>query len=700
MKLRRFQYSTSTDMSGARTNPVLRRDMPMRQPVLRNVSNYLRDPKAGQRDMNLEVAAAGRGKYLANAISKGMMELGETLAAAEASALATNELMDFKTQLAVAEVNAKGRPLTRTQSYLDPSSGSNKTREIATHQNLVPTFDEATKGIIDSASNRLPLAVRNQFRAQALNLGAAARDRVVNMAIKKQIEFGKHTIFSAIRKANTQADVEKEINSAHAQLYFSATELNTIYEEKMKELAIRDYATQIVLAANSGPGARGNLRAIQERVIDGTIQVQVTNKLGEVLYEFNAKGELVPQTTAGTDPLHRFLGGENILKLHNKIVAIGKEMDAVSEKAREDEVNMILNDITATAGNFSNASEAMQKRYKNKDGTWKFGNNWSDIIQYMVDGSSASILEGSDITTLMARLKAAREGDIVQPVVYGDILENLEQYATKEGRDLIRRMNGLDINQIQDLQERSRNMERAGENWWEKDNPFNNRGHIAVMALKGHFDLVETPDSGVFAKFSTKEKASAVHQAYQTLLRELHDYVDSIDDVRLKPEKALEWVYEKIDEDNKAGRPLATGGQTKKAGGKAGGSTGTSMDDSPKVTITTPEGTTVGSSTQTTAQSDAKKVWDKTPGAKDEQGNVWTPAKVAALPAGPKRDGLAVVLEAHGIVIPPAIQQKSKGLIEEKKPDNPNLPRWGIWPPSELPSNPFDLGYHYRIRGH
>jgi hypothetical protein len=673
MKLRRFQYSTSPDMSGARTNPVLRRDMPMRQPVMRNVSNYLRDPKAGQRDMNLEVAAAGRGKHLANAVSNGMMQLGETLAQAEAQALGTDALMDYKKELAVATYNAKGIPLTRTQTYLDASSGKAKSREVPTHNDLIKTFDKATKGIVESYIGRLPLAVRNQVRAQMLSLGASARDQVVNMAIKKRIEYGRHVVLRAVTNAESPGDVEGIINSPNAQLYLSATELNTIYKEKMGELAIRDYASKIVLAASSGDAARGNLAVMEERLNTGLIDEKVTDESGAVKYTVDDNGNFVALTKPGIDPLHRFLSGENILSMHSKIKAIGTAMDAASEKARESEVNGVMNDITATAGDFSKASEEVQKRYA------EFGNNWSDIIKHMVDDGSDSILEGSDITALLARIKAARDGDIAQPVIYGDVLENLEQYATKDGRDEIGKMQGLTMKQIQDLKARSRKMERAGENWWEKDNPFNNRGHIAVTALKGHFGIVETPDSGVFAKFSTKEKASAVHQAYQTLLRELHDHVDGIDDVRLKPGEALKWVYEKIDEDNLAGRPLATGGKAKKTAETPSAST----DDSPEITNTQP------GVRQTTAQSDAEKEFHKTPGSKDKSGNVYTAAKVAEMPPGPKRNALVEVMKEHGHNVVPVVVATESG---EKETPNPLRPvGWGItiWPPSMLPTTPW-----------
>jgi hypothetical protein len=668
-------------MSGARTNPVLRRDMPMRQPVLRNVSNYLRDPRAGQRDMNLEVAAAGRGKHLAKALGDGLMQLGETLAQAEAQALGTDALMDYKKELSVATYNAKGIPLTRTQTYLDAASGKVKSREIPRHNDLLKTFDKATKGMVESYIGRLPLAVRNQVRAQMLSLGASARDQVVNIAIKKRIEYGKHIVLRAVTNAETAGDVEGIINSPNAQLYLSATELNTIYNDKMGELAIRDYASKIVLAASSGDAARGNLAVMEARLNTGLIPVKVTDESGAVKYRVDDNGDFVALTKPGIDPLHRFLSGENILSMHSKIKAIGEEMDAVSEKARESEVNGVMNDITATAGDFANASEEVQKRYA------EFGNNWSDIIQYMVDGGSASILEASDITTLMARLQAAREGDIVVPQNYGKVLENLEQYATRYGRRMIRNMPGLNQEQIQDLEEKSRNMERAGENWWESKNPFGNKGFIAAKRLKDHFGIVETPDSGVFAKFSTKEKGSAVQQAYNTLLRELHDHVDGIDDARLKPEKALEWVNEQIDKDIKAGYPLATGGKAKKTAGTSGAST----DDDPKITITRPEGTSAGSKTQTKAQSDAEEEFNKSPGSKDDNGNVITAAIVAEMPAGPKRTALIKVLGEFGHTVVPVVVATEP---EEKKPDNPNLPRWGIWPPSQLPTNPFYIWYH------
>jgi len=57
----------------------------------------------------------------------------------------------------------------------------------------------------------------------------------------------------------------------------------------------------------------------------------------------------------------------------------------------------------------------------------------------------------------------------------------------------------------------------------------------------------------------------------------------------------------------------------------------------------------------------------------------------------PKRDALVVVMKEHGHTVVPVVVATEP---EEKKPDNPNLPRWGIWPPSQLPTNPFNIWYH------
>ena len=65
------------------TQPVLRSAPMMRKPLLRDERNYMRDPRSGQRDINLEVAAAGANAKVFNAISTGMMQLHNTLAAAE-----------------------------------------------------------------------------------------------------------------------------------------------------------------------------------------------------------------------------------------------------------------------------------------------------------------------------------------------------------------------------------------------------------------------------------------------------------------------------------------------------------------------------------------------------------------------------------------------------------------------------------------
>jgi hypothetical protein len=690
--------------------------MPMRQPVLRRVNNYLRDPKAGQRDINLEVAAAGRGKYLANAVSKGMMQLGETLAQAEAQALATDALMDIKTELAVAEWNAKGLSLTRTQSFTDPSSGTIKTREIPTHKDLVPTYDRATKGIIESAANRLPLAVRNQFRAQALSLGAASRVRVANIAIQKQIEYGRGVIHASLQKATRPEVVEEIINSAQAQLYFKATALDTMYKEKMNGLAVRDYATEIMLAANSGPAARGELQLLKARVQNGLIRVPLTNSLGEILYTTNEDGKTVARMTDGIDPLHEFLTGEQLLQLHRKIEAIEVAMDKKVRDTQEKEINHVLNDITATRGDLHNASDAILKRYAaygyggmKKDGTsFTPPTNWEDIIRNMTREGSFSILEASDITALMARVKAAREGDIVDPEQYSEILDHLEEYADKEGRDRIRRTAGLSESWIRDLEEKSRKMERAGENWWESKNPFGPEGYIAIRRLKEHFRIVETPERGAFAAFTDPEKASEVMALYAKLSRQLHDEMLAIEDGSIKPEAALKWVNEKIAKDIKSGA-LGDGDDDKTRGISTGGAAATieqsGAPDEPSTTTVTHEGTNVGSTKQTNAQRTAHEKWLRTEAAKDEEGNAWTPPKVTALPDGPLRRALTVVLSAHGVVIPPAAQKpevKTKSLGDATASSSTGRevrPRLGIWPPSELPKNPWDLGYHYRLRG-
>ena len=101
-------------------------------------------------------------------------------------------------------------------------------------------------------------------------------------------------------------------------------------------------------------------------------------------------------------------------------------------------------------------------------------------------------------------------------------------------------------------------------------------------------------------------------------------------------------------------------------------------------------GTEVGSTTQTQAQSDAEKEFHKTPGSKDENGNVYTASKVAVMPPGPKRDALVKILGEHGHTVVPVVVETKP---DEKETPNPYRPGtlWGIniWPPSALPTTPW-----------
>lgn len=119
----RFQYSSSPSMSGAYSSPVLRSAPTLRTPALRNTSKYLRDPRAGQRNMQLEVQAELDKAKPFQALVAGAGEIAETFLKADMKSKLTEAELNLRITTEGLLANMKSMPVGAASTTIDGKTG-------------------------------------------------------------------------------------------------------------------------------------------------------------------------------------------------------------------------------------------------------------------------------------------------------------------------------------------------------------------------------------------------------------------------------------------------------------------------------------------------------------------------------------------------------------------------------------------------
>ena len=163
MEIPKFKHTVSPSMSGAYSTPQLQRDRPERRAALRDPKKYMSDPRAGQRNMQLEVQAVLDQAKPITALAKGMTQIGETFAKADAEEQLTTANLNLRTEVEQMLANMKAMPVAREQSEIDGYTGQVNTTLQPVHKTSYQSFNASLLNVRDRLSKGMSRVARDAF---------------------------------------------------------------------------------------------------------------------------------------------------------------------------------------------------------------------------------------------------------------------------------------------------------------------------------------------------------------------------------------------------------------------------------------------------------------------------------------------------------------------------------------------------------
>lgn len=241
------QYGVSAEMP--RTQAVTRAAPPMRSPVLRDASKYqlkyvpYTDP---QMVANVELAKGRIGQ----ALTKGLIDLGNTFAAADASSQYTTAWTNFNLEAHGQLDFLKNQPLTRATStvvgnqLVTDDDPTHVQLQGTLHKGLLQQRDRWAKTIKDPKA-------RQQFLQNSISTVVSLQKQAAETARNKHILFLQGESIKHFEGALTVERIEQLVLQPHMQLIWTPKELLAFKDKYIKKLLFNDRDMEIRQAIDS-----------------------------------------------------------------------------------------------------------------------------------------------------------------------------------------------------------------------------------------------------------------------------------------------------------------------------------------------------------------------------------------------------------------------------------------------------------------
>ena len=479
MRIPKWQTMVSAS-PGFQYRAQLRAQPGERRPVLGET--YLRDPRAGQRDMNLEVAAAGRGKYLASAISKGVQDIGETLVKLEAedqlSSTASSFELEIGSQLNVIMEQKISEPV------VDWFNGKPQPGLLPAYKDSLTLFTTWINGRRDYLASKMSNRVaRTAFLKGSANDVAQAITQAASINRKQQIRWMQGNLYRTAENLQSPDKLDLLYKSPLANTIVTAQQLKALIDGRKHRLAMDHYATR-TFEANS----LAEVHLLSEELETGRdpesgYVVKQLDGTEEMEYDQNEHWEnLTPQ-----DRL-MFEG-----KLDTKAAAIKQVDDAKREQKF---------DVTVA------------ELYKDPDNPNHNIDVWNT---WLISGD----IDEKHIPKLISHLKAAKQiqavGTVQDYELANNILANIENPLYDIPYILSQ---GLEATQEAILiRAKMEHLQGAGV-WWSQSNPDGTDGFVAWERLKDAFGY-----RPLFMEMVPGEERARIQKEYAIASNKLLDLV-------------------------------------------------------------------------------------------------------------------------------------------------------------------------------
>ena len=505
MQIPKFKHTVSPSMSGAYSTTQQQSQPDMRQAVQRNPSKYLSDPRAGQRNMQLEVQAVLDQAKPITAMATGMAQIGETFAKADAEEQLTTANLNLRTEVEQMLANMKAMPVAREQSEIDGYTGQVHTSLQPVHKTSYQSFNASLLNARDRLSKGMSRVARDAFLKGSVAYIAQAQAEAASVNRKQHIKYLQGRVYDQFEAAQTDGQIEEIKNSPHAQLAFDPMDLSKMAQKRHEALAVDYFATQIMSSESEN-----QLETVRQR-----LEGQLGSETGE-------DGTWIPTRDQARATGHlEHMDGKARMELLGKIE---EKMEAFE---KEDEERLE-----------NNFKDLVDEIYANNGDPEKF--NADLYAQMIADDEIAEdkikALKDHQTTAIQAKGTVVASDPELENKILGDIsnddysVENLQAMALEQGFK-------------QKMIEERRKYDRTSIIWWDKNNPDGIKGHVAKQILTDAF--IPSPQ---FLEFMPGQARANMMKRMNAAMITLYEYADELQQSDIPNKEVLDKIYDRAKE--------------------------------------------------------------------------------------------------------------------------------------------------------
>ena len=479
MRIPKWQTMVSAS-PGFQYRAQLRSQPGERRPVLGET--YLRDPRAGQRNMNLEVAAAGRGKYLASAISKGGQEIGATLLKLEAEDQLTSTASGFTTEIGVQLNDLMGQDLA--EKKVDWYNGTAQPGLLPAYKGSLTKFTTWVNGRRDWLASQMSNSVaRTAFLKGSSSEVAQAITQAASINRKQQIRWMQGNFIRTTESLSNLDNLDKMYESPLANTIFTAQQLEGIINGRKHAISLDHYATR-TLEANT----LHDVGVLSEELETGD-----DPESGHLVKQWDGTEEM----EYAKNEYWKNLTPQDRLMLESKLDTKAAAIKQVDDAKREQKFDVTVAEL-----------------YKDPDNPSHNIDVWNT---WLISGD----IDEKHIPKLISHLKAAKQiqavGTVQDYELANNILANIENPLYDIPHILSQ---GLEASQEAILiRAKMEHLQGAGV-WWSQSNPDGTDGYVAWERLKDAFGY-----RPLFMEMVPGEERARIQKEYAIASNKLLDLV-------------------------------------------------------------------------------------------------------------------------------------------------------------------------------
>lgn len=528
MRIPRYQYTQGTSLS-ARSTPILRRDASLRPNVSRNVNAYLSDPKAGQRNIGLEVEAAGRSQYIVGAVTKGVSDFTNILLKLETDQQATQAYYDLKSKAENALSDMKDQGISRPVNVLNSDGTINETL-VPAYKNSAVDFQNDLEVERKRIARGLNRTASNAFARSSINVMMQANAQAAAYNRKQAIAWIGASAWKTLMAARDHMDVEEIAAKDFFKQGMGPLEFEKLVYLRHRGIAV-DSIKAAIYAARMANGGWGDEEAL------GLIRRAIIGK-GEYSY-LDIKGDpddarkLLVERIVVSDSEYGYLkygqdgDDEALLKI---VGATEKEIQGIINRKFKKNVTRYLSD-------FLNNKDL----FITKDGITEFETPLAKIDDLLEKGHINA--DGYNVlaNAIIAEETGSRYSDWA---TLGEMQEKIGDYSYEDIA-----LAQLTTAHKSQLIQMKVTYEQQVRNWESANNPAGNEGHVALQLLRSEYHISVAGIASSMDKGLRKQQSEGWALAQKQLRfymmglipNEWDGKILDVDD-ELKPMAAFEWV--------------------------------------------------------------------------------------------------------------------------------------------------------------